>query len=109
MRASLISTSLHNTLSEEYFICCLVTPLPTVALPCGSRSINITRRFMAANEAARFILVVVFPTPPFWLAIAIIFPTVFPCVIFSRGRQHAARHQSLLCQFVPFFARRSRK
>ena len=46
-----------------------------VALPCGSKSINKTLRFVAANEAAKLTAVVVLPTPPFWFAIAIIFPT----------------------------------
>src|SRR4051794_40044551 len=41
-----------------------------VALPCGSRSISNTRRFVAASDAARLTLVVVLPTPPFWLVIA---------------------------------------
>ena len=41
-----------------------------VALPCGSRSTSSTRRFIAARLAARLTLVVVLPTPPFWLATA---------------------------------------
>ncbi len=36
-----------------------------VALPCGSRSINSTRRLVATREAARLMQVVVLPTPPF--------------------------------------------
>src|SRR5690606_4207829 len=44
-------------------------PLPMVALPWGSRSINSTRFLSAASAAARLTAVVVFPTPPFWLAI----------------------------------------
>ena len=43
----------------------LSTPEPIVALPCGSRSINSTRRRVAASEAARLTAVVVLPTPPF--------------------------------------------
>src|SRR5690606_11920434 len=50
-------------------------PLPMVALPWGSRSINSTLRLVAASEAARFTVVVVLPTPPFWLAIASTLPT----------------------------------
>src|SRR6185437_10485849 len=49
---------------------CLSTPEAMVALPCGSRSTSSTRRFAAASAAARFTLVVVLPTPPFWLATA---------------------------------------
>ncbi len=46
------------------------TPQPMVALPCGSRSMSSTRRCVAASEAARLTAVVVLPTPPFWLAMA---------------------------------------
>src|ERR1051325_11441408 len=49
----------------------LSTPTPLVALACGSRSNSNTRRPAAAMQAARFTAVVVFPTPPFWLATAI--------------------------------------
>jgi hypothetical protein len=49
---------------------CLFTPEAIVALPCGSRSTSSTRRFAAASAAARFTAVVVLPTPPFWLATA---------------------------------------
>src|SRR6267143_1348968 len=48
----------------------LSTPLPMVALPCGSRSISSTRRRVAASDAARLTAVVVLPTPPFWFAMA---------------------------------------
>src|ERR1700750_809295 len=40
--------------------------------PCGSRSSRSTRRPFCANAAARLTAVVVFPTPPFWFAIAMI-------------------------------------
>ena len=45
-------------------------PLPVVALPCGSKSTTSTLCWAAANEAARLTVVVVLPTPPFWLATA---------------------------------------
>src|SRR5476649_944849 len=45
-------------------------PLPMVALPCGSRSIKSTRLPASTRPAARLTLVVVLPTPPFWLATA---------------------------------------
>src|SRR5579862_7039425 len=47
-------------------------PTPLVRLPCGSMSTRRTRRSAKANEAARLIAVVVLPTPPFWLATAMI-------------------------------------
>src|SRR5215471_4751516 len=45
-------------------------PTPLEALACGSRSTKSVGRSAAARLAARFTAVVVFPTPPFWLAIA---------------------------------------
>src|SRR5262245_47547204 len=39
-----------------------------VALPCGSRSTISTRWPTLARPAERFTVVVVLPTPPFWLA-----------------------------------------
>src|ERR1700677_4222 len=45
-------------------------PKPVVVLPWGSASTTNTRRSLAAREAPRFMAVVVFPTPPFWLVIA---------------------------------------
>src|SRR6267378_3686156 len=44
--------------------------MPLVAFPCGSRSTSSTRRSETASDAARLTAVVVFPTPPFWFAIA---------------------------------------
>src|SRR5204862_6638596 len=41
-------------------------------LLCGSKSSSRTRRPVRANAAARLTVVVVLPTPPFWLAIAMI-------------------------------------
>ena len=40
-------------------------PRPVEALPCGSRSTMSTRSPIAASAVARFIAVVVLPTPPF--------------------------------------------
>src|SRR5258706_13338668 len=45
-------------------------PKPVLALPWGSRSITRTRFWVAASAVARLIAVVVLPTPPFWLTIA---------------------------------------
>src|SRR5258708_35391399 len=46
-------------------------PTPVLALPCGSRSNSRTFFSGAAKAVARFTAVVVLPTPPFWLAMAI--------------------------------------
>src|SRR3954451_8749012 len=51
----------------------LSTPEPMVALPCGSRSTISTRCPIFAKPAARLTVVVVLPTPPFWLATQKIF------------------------------------
>src|SRR5215467_15475510 len=45
-------------------------PRPVEALPWGSRSTINTFSPTAASAVPRLIAVVVFPTPPFWLAIA---------------------------------------
>src|SRR5947207_14546034 len=47
-------------------------PSPVEALPCGSRSTTSTRCPAALSAVARLTAVVVLPTPPFWLAIAMI-------------------------------------
>ena len=47
--------------------------MPLVAFPWESASISSVRFSAAANEAAKFIAVVVLPTPPFWLVTLIIF------------------------------------
>src|SRR5688500_5929901 len=65
-------TSPSSTSVTERSSVRLSTPQPMVALPCGSRSINSTRRCVAASEDARLTAVVVFPTPPFWFATAMI-------------------------------------
>src|SRR5690606_12615671 len=47
-------------------------PSPVEALPCGSRSTSRTLSPSSASAAERLIAVVVLPTPPFWLATAMI-------------------------------------
>jgi hypothetical protein len=46
-------------------------PRPVEAFPCGSTSINKVFLPVAAIAVAKFMAEVVFPTPPFWLANAI--------------------------------------
>src|SRR3989344_316317 len=53
-------------------------PTPDVEFACGSASTKSVRCSSTAKDAARLMAVVVFPTPPFWLAMAIIFPIVVP-------------------------------
>ena len=48
----------------------LVTPAADVAFHWGSISIKRVFLPVAAKLAARFTAVVVFPTPPFWFAMA---------------------------------------
>src|SRR5215470_17070884 len=47
-------------------------PRPVLALPWGSASMISTRLPQAASAVAKFTAVVVLPTPPFWLASAMI-------------------------------------
>src|SRR3990167_7359002 len=47
-------------------------PSPVVLFPCGSTSTSSVFFSATASEAPRLTAVVVFPTPPFWLAIAMI-------------------------------------
>src|SRR5688572_18783609 len=55
-------------------------PSPLVALAWGSTSTSSTRTPRAARHAERLSAVVVFPTPPFWLAIAmILIPILASC------------------------------
>ncbi len=69
--ASAADSSPSNTSQAERSRLILSMPQPIVALPCGSMSISRMRRCVAASDAARLTQVVVFPTPPFWFAIAI--------------------------------------
>lgn len=66
--APLISTS--YTLGEAVF---LSTPMPDVALAWASKSHRSTRFPRARRAAVMFTVVVVLPTPPFWLTTAMIF------------------------------------
>ena len=47
-------------------------PSPVEALPCGSRSMINVRWPSSARQAPTLMVVVVLPTPPFWLATAMI-------------------------------------
>ena len=65
------STPLMST-SYTPFETVLSTPMPEVALACGSKSHRSTRRPCCFSAAVRFTQVVVLPTPPFWFTIATI-------------------------------------
>ena len=60
---------------EGWILILLFNPEPEVVFPCGSESTTSTGISLAAREAPRLIAVVVFPTPPFWFVIAMIFAT----------------------------------
>ena len=51
---------------------CVGTPRPTDSAPWGSKSTSSTLRPYSASAAPRLIVVVVLPTPPFWLHMAMI-------------------------------------
>src|SRR5580700_9408870 len=58
-------------------------PSPTESAPCGSKSTRRTRRPTSARAAPRLIVVVVLPTPPFWLQTATV--RAGPCSISGSG------------------------
>ena len=66
--SSVINMSTRYALAPSTFS----RPTPLVALAWGSRSNSNTRWPRALRQAARLTAVVVFPTPPFWLATAMI-------------------------------------
>ena len=77
----ILSLMLHSSNINSYTVfsnSSLSIPSPLVVFPCGSKSIVSTFFPASARQADRLIAVVVLPTPPFWLAIAIILPMFFP-------------------------------
>src|ERR687890_361263 len=64
-------------------ISCGLSPSPTESDPCGSKSTSSTFRPYSASDAPRLIVVVVLPTPPFWLHIAMI--RALPWMPIGRG------------------------
>ena len=64
-------------------IWCGLSPRPTESEPCGSKSTSSTLRPYSASEAPRLMVVVVLPTPPFWLHIEI--TRAWPWVVSGRG------------------------
>src|ERR1044072_4847588 len=64
-------------------ISCGLSPRPTDSEPCGSKSTSSTLRPNSASEAPRLMVVVVLPTPPFWLHMEI--TRALPWVVTGRG------------------------
>src|SRR5688500_8217722 len=62
-----------------------LSPRPTDNDPWGSKSTRSTLRPYSASEAPRLIVVVVLPTPPFWLHIAITRALPWPVTGFGSG------------------------
>jgi hypothetical protein len=58
----------------DVFIVLGSNPTPEVAFACGSASIIKVLNSNTAKAAPKLMAVVVFPTPPFWLAMEIILP-----------------------------------
>jgi hypothetical protein len=79
----------------------LSTPNPEVALLCGSMSHSSTFTPVSVRAAQRLTQVVVLPTPPFWLATAIIFPILlFP----SLGKDELRLLYSICVSFFNSFS-----
>src|SRR3989304_1471819 len=72
-------------------------PAPDVAFAWGSRSTRRVAFSITAREAARLTAVVVFPTPPFWLATAMTWTKRF-C---SRGRGTREKEKKRTDFFYP--------
>src|ERR1035437_323629 len=66
--------------------------MPEVALAWGSQSTKSVRRPSSARQADRFIAVVVFPTPPFWLTM----PRILP-MAFKSKREERCKGRRLTC------------
>ena len=66
------SEASSSTLAMETSMSWALRPRPTVRLACGSMSTQRTLLPRSASAPARLMEVVVLPTPPFWLAIAMI-------------------------------------
>src|SRR5208283_4009767 len=64
-------------------------PSPLVEFDWGSQSTSSVLTSAAAREAARLMAVVVFPTPPFWLATAITRPMVLFSVFAGQNMPNA--------------------
>src|SRR5438067_13942719 len=70
-------------------------PSPLVVLACGSQSTSSTGTSAAARDAAKLMAVVVLPTPPFWLATAMIF--AMSCAAEkTRVAEHVMQRQCLI-------------
>src|SRR3954453_14078554 len=72
-------------------IWCGFRPRPTDSEPCGSKSTSSTLRPNSASEAPRLIVVVVLPTPPFWLHIEITRAWVGPLTGAGSGKSGTGR------------------
>src|SRR3712207_5945727 len=89
-------------------------PCDMVRLPCGSMSTQRTRWPFSAKAAARLSVVVVFATPPFWLANAITFALASMLGGFARGGRFPARADARTsiaagCSRLPAPPRRGRE
>ena len=72
-------------------------------LACGSLSISSTFFPSRAKPMPRLAQVVVLPTPPFWLAIAIICVLIFTSLVIQKRDVHATErlfHHTSLCECV---------
>src|ERR1043166_7915161 len=81
----------------------LAKPRPLVAFDCGSQSTSKDLTSAAAKEAARLMAVVVFPTPPFWLATAMTCPMRFLRVgrsaLLTLAKDRRMRNAAKWCMF----------
>src|SRR5215831_9404667 len=71
-------------------------PRPLVLFDCGSRSITRTWAPRSASAAPRFMTVVVFPTPPFWFATAMIRGVEISTLVLTCGNSTTWRDMARL-------------
>src|SRR5437868_5907519 len=72
-------------------------PRPLLAFDCGSQSTSNVFTSAAEIEAARLMAVVVLPTPPFWLATAMMRPMIF------EEKARAKNSANALVKSIPHF------
>src|SRR5882762_6890130 len=73
-------------------------PRPLLAFDCGSQSTSNVFTSAAEMEEARLMAVVVFPTPPFWLATAMMRP-----MIILEEKSRAKNSANAVVKSTPYF------
>ncbi len=97
---SVIGTECTRTSNIERSTSSGFIPWLIVRFPCGSRSTTSTVKPCSLSATARFRVVVVFATPPFWLARAMTCPKGLLCEVGSRESERATLPRRLIEAFL---------